>query len=127
MFLQMWMSVWIIPVVTATQCAQIPLVVFCALVKLGSLVMGQIIAVVSEVLGCTTGCSVGISDVHLVVNIIIVLTDIDECSMGEDMCLANSTCSNTIGSYECNCDSGFIGDGFIDCSSNVICSLSYCK
>ena len=31
-----------------------------------------------------------------------ILTDIDECE--NDPCVNNGVCSNTIGSYECNCD-----------------------
>ena len=28
-------------------------------------------------------------------------------------CSSNATCIDTIHSYECNCDRGFIGDGFV--------------
>lgn len=37
--------------------------------------------------------------------------DIDECDLSTDTCAINATCSNTEGSYECSCDTGFAGDG----------------
>ena len=44
-------------------------------------------------------------------------SDIDECTNGNDTCHINATCINTVGSYDCECLSGFMGDGF-NCSSN---------
>jgi len=41
--------------------------------------------------------------------------DINECSLGTSNCHINAICSNTIGSYECHCKPGFIGNG-IECS-----------
>ena len=39
-------------------------------------------------------------------------TDIDECGLGRDTCDPSSaTCTNTIGSFECECVPGFTGDG----------------
>ena len=35
--------------------------------------------------------------------------DIDECM--DTICHTNGTCSNTIGSYSCACNSGYTGDG----------------
>ena len=50
--------------------------------------------------------------------LVIVLTqfvlDIDECS-GINMCSEDADCTNTDGSYVCNCKSGFSGDG-LSCS-----------
>ena len=40
--------------------------------------------------------------------------DINECEMMTDLCdnVMVAVCTNTIGSYECDCKSGFTGDGF---------------
>ena len=43
-------------------------------------------------------------------------TDINECISGSAECHNNATCTNTDGSYECTCDTGFSGDGF-NCTS----------
>ena len=40
--------------------------------------------------------------------------DILECSIGTDDCHYNASCTNTVGSYRCQCLEGFTGDG-IDC------------
>jgi len=42
------------------------------------------------------------------------ISDLNECTAGTDDCSANAACTNTAGSYECSCNSGFldvIGDG----------------
>ena len=49
--------------------------------------------------------------------IVILYSDIDECSASQDDCHTNASCSNTEGSYGCQCVPGFTGDGFT-CSSN---------
>ena len=42
--------------------------------------------------------------------------DIDECEAGTDMChQSRADCTNTIGSYNCICKVGYIGDG-INCT-----------
>ena len=55
------------------------------------------------------------SFVHLSLSLILS-PDIDECSLGTDMCHSNATCTDTDGSYTCSCKTGFSGDGF-NCSS----------
>ena len=41
---------------------------------------------------------------------IFLCADIDEC-LEEDVCHAMATCTNTEGSYECKCLSGYSGAG----------------
>ena len=38
-------------------------------------------------------------------------TDVDECELS--FCSANANCTNTEGSYMCQCQIGFSGDGYI--------------
>ena len=38
-------------------------------------------------------------------------TDINECEESTDICAMNATCTNTEGSYQCSCNTGFTGDG----------------
>ena len=48
------------------------------------------------------------------------LTDVDECENGTNDCDAEfGTCENTVGSYTCQCEPGFTGDGK-SCSGKVI-------
>ncbi|XP_066023879.1 uncharacterized protein [Pocillopora verrucosa] len=49
--------------------------------------------------------------------------DFDECKTGTHSCDDNGTCENTVGSYNCICESGYSGDGKTcndvdECSSN---------
>ena len=46
-------------------------------------------------------------------------TDIDECSEGFNLCENNSYCVNTIGSYHCQCNHGYEGDGN-NCSKSML-------
>ena len=41
--------------------------------------------------------------------------DIDECMISDNLCAMNATCSNTEGSYNCSCDTGFNGNGTTCC------------
>ena len=52
------------------------------------------------------------------------MTDINECVLGVDQCTTNATCSNTEGSYECSCNTGFTGDG-TTCSMLLLLSSTY--
>ena len=49
----------------------------------------------------------------------LLCTDINECVSGSAECHNNATCTNTEGSYECSCDTGFTGDGF-NCTSEIV-------
>ncbi len=48
-----------------------------------------------------------------------IFSDIDECSMDSHTCDLYATCMNTMGSYECMCNMGYEGDGFI-CSGRIL-------
>ncbi|MCB9596210.1 MAG: hypothetical protein H6719_26040 [Sandaracinaceae bacterium] len=45
--------------------------------------------------------------------------DIDECASGAAGCSADATCTNSDGSFTCDCAAGFTGDG-VDCYDLVI-------
>ena len=44
-----------------------------------------------------------------------VVLDIDECALGTDNCDVNADCADTIGSFNCTCNIGYLGNG-ITCS-----------
>ena len=39
--------------------------------------------------------------------------DIDECFEALDVCSSNAACINIDGGYNCSCDTGYNGDGFL--------------
>ena len=43
--------------------------------------------------------------------VLVPSADIDECSEDVDNCVVGSNCTNTEGSFICQCGFGFIGDG----------------
>ena len=43
----------------------------------------------------------------------LLFTDINECTNSTNDCHRNSTCTNSIGSYSCECNQGFNGNGTI--------------
>ena len=45
--------------------------------------------------------------------------DIDECSSMDNPCHTNASCTNTNGSYTCECVSGFTGNGTICASKKM--------
>jgi len=51
-----------------------------------------------------------------------MITDIDECEMGTDICDENANCTDTIGSFSCTCNSGYSGDG-VNCLSEFLFDL----
>ncbi len=42
---------------------------------------------------------------------IFLYVDLDECDSGTHTCDVNAECTNTAGSYTCECRSGYSGDG----------------
>ena len=46
------------------------------------------------------------------------LLDINECEIGQNECHTDAICTDTFGSYECNCKESFFGDGKI-CISEI--------
>ena len=56
---------------------------------------------------------------NLLYKISIKYLDIDECTDGVDDCDINGECTNTIGSFACNCKSGYSGDG-TECQSRYM-------
>ena len=51
-----------------------------------------------------------------------LLLDVNECTY-DNLCHQNATCVNLIGSYNCTCNEGFIGDG-INCNGKLACTRS---
>ena len=59
--------------------------------------------------------------------------DLDECSLVPKVCDSNALCSNTNGSFQCTCDSGFTGNGSV-CHgislllvSSTACHITLCS
>lgn len=52
--------------------------------------------------------------------LIIIPADRNECT--ETLCHVNASCINTVGSFYCDCNAGFLGNG-IDCEGKHIPSL----
>ena len=54
-------------------------------------------------------------------SVVIFYPDIDECSEGMDNCDENANCTNTMGGYNCACNTGYEGDGFAgSCNSELL-------
>jgi len=49
--------------------------------------------------------------------------DLNECTLGTHNCHTQATCTNTIGSFTCKCNSGYSGNG-VSCTGILYFSLS---
>ena len=67
------------------------------------------------------GNNLSVITIYIAIIFISTHLDVDECRTNTSDCDDNALCVNNIGSYECHCNSGFIGNGF-NCSGN---HLSY--
>ncbi len=47
----------------------------------------------------------------IIIQFIIVLSDVDECTDSSHNCDSNAVCNNTVGSFSCSCKAGYSGDG----------------
>jgi MYXO-CTERM domain-containing protein len=72
--------------------------------------------------GCTADCTATEAGWDCSGNQPTVCTDVDECAAATDTCVANSTCANTPGSYDCPCDAGYQGDGQVACTDIDECA-----
>ena len=45
--------------------------------------------------------------------------DENECDLNTNNCDKNAMCNNTIGSFNCTCNSGYSGNG-VDCNGTII-------
>jgi len=50
--------------------------------------------------------------------------DINECTGSNNCAVGTSTCTNTVGSYTCACNTGYTGSGFT-CDGNDFSSFSF--
>ena len=50
-------------------------------------------------------------EAEILIVVVVVALDVDECSASCPVCHDNATCQNTLGSYICSCKEGFTGDG----------------
>lgn len=56
---------------------------------------------------------------------LLLISDIDECSENTGICVDNANCTNTDGSFICQCGFGFVGDGRstgTGCNGNKDCN-----
>ena len=57
--------------------------------------------------------------------IVLSISDINECGQGTDNCHANAQCTDTVGSFQCDCLPGFEGNG-VTCNGKVFCPCYVC-
>ncbi|XP_077996690.1 uncharacterized protein LOC144449997 [Glandiceps talaboti] len=74
--------------------------------------------------GSGDGCQV---EYNFLLNCFVFISfcpDVDECAVN-GTCHANAICTNTIGSYTCECSVGFVGNGFT-CTDKNECDEGLC-
>ena len=47
-----------------------------------------------------------------------MLADVDECVLGVHNCDVNANCTNSVGSFNCSCNTGYSGNG-VNCSKFI--------
>ena len=67
------------------------------------------------------------STANLMIPLLFLPIDINECELRINNCDVNANCSNTFGSFECTCSAGFVGDGVNCTSKDLHCHTSICK
>ena len=55
-----------------------------------------------------------------------MFTDINECIDSTNNCHGQATCTNTAGSFICDCNDGYTGDGTTCTGNNTKNKLSMC-
>ena len=50
-----------------------------------------------------------------IIGVGVIDADIDECQPGND-CVEHANCVNTVGTYRCECEAGYRGNGKIECA-----------
>ncbi len=66
-------------------------------------------------IGFLVHCAHHITHHRFSMNFKIILSDIDECAADTDNCSANAVCIDLVGSFGCECNTGFSGDG-VNCT-----------
>ena len=58
---------------------------------------------------------------------LIFSTDIDECAdSSKNNCSSNANCTDTIGSYDCTCQIGYSGNGYICDGRHIMTGSCLC-
>lgn len=70
--------------------------------------------------GCSSACLIELGYECMMPG--MVCTDIDECALGTDNCDDDAQCENLPGTFECECNAGYEGDG-VTCTDIDECML----
>ena len=63
----------------------------------------------------------------MAVNLPLLLSiDINECELETDNCHVYANCTDAMGSFDCTCNSGFVGDG-VNCTSMYELKMAFCS